>query len=174
MIERVTDCLSERNPDYRNGLALEDTKHFDPCDERKGYLRLQNELCDLGLAERSTLGRRFADAVGKAERASKPAMTFCAAHLDSKPDFVYVFISGRGEPRSVLIEGASQLLQAAMAFYNKRRGMFIVDRDSISFEVRFQEVTQHSIAAFHWGEIVFGNLHIDHVPASLVPSGSGG
>ena len=100
-------------------------------------------------------------------------MTFCAAHLDAKPDFVYVFISGRGETRQVLIERANQLLAGAMAFYDKRRGMFIVDRDSIGVEVRYREVPHHSIAALHEGEMLFGNLRMDHVPASLVPPGSG-
>lgn len=151
LIERVADCLAERNPKYMDGLAEEYQAYFDSSDARKGYLQLQEELCDLRLAGRAMPGRHFAGLIEKAERAQKPAMTYSSVRYDGKPNFVYVLTSGRGESRAEPIERARTLLLGAMAFYDKRRGMAIVDRDSVSFEVLMLEVPQHSIAAFHVG-----------------------
>ncbi len=169
LIERVADCLAERNPHYMDGLPEEYQAHFDSSAERKGYLQLQAELCDLRLAGRALLGRHFAGVIEKAERAEKPAMTYAAARLDSKPEFVYVFASGRSESRVSLLERARILLLGAMAFHEKRRGMVIVDRDSVGFEVFLLEAPQPSLAAFHAGDQFFGNLRTDHIPATLVP-----
>lgn len=169
LIERVADCLAERNPTYMDGLAKEYQAYFDSSDTRKGYLRLQQELCDLRLAGRALLGRHFAGLIEKAEGAHPPAMTYSSVRYDGKPDFVYVLASGRGEERAELIERTHKLLLGAMAFYDKPRGMAIVDRDSVSFEVMMLEVPHHSIAAFHFGEQLFGKLRTDHIPATLVP-----
>jgi len=114
LIERVADCLAERNPRYMDGLPEEYQAHFDSSEARKGYLQLQAELCDLRLPGRASLGRRFAESIEKAEGAERPAMTYCSARLDSKPDFVYVFVSGRRESRVELLERARVLLLGAM------------------------------------------------------------
>jgi hypothetical protein len=173
LIERVADCLAERNPNYLDGLAEEYQAYFDSPEARKGYLQLQQELCDLRLAGRALLGRHFAGLIEKAERAQRPAMTYASVRYDGKPDFVYLLTSGRGESRKELIERARTLLLGAMAFYDRRRGMAIVDRDSVSFEVLMLEVPEHSIAAFHVGEQFFGKLRTDHIPATLVPESRG-
>lgn len=167
LIERVADCLAERNPQHMDGISEEYRAYFDSSEARTRYLMLQEELCDLRLAGRALLGRKFAEVIGGAEGAEKPAMTY--ASVDGKPDFVYVVISGRGKSRAALIAGARKMLLGAMAYFDKRRGMAIVDRDSVSFEVLLLEEPQHSIAAFHLGEQMFGRLRMDHVPATLVP-----
>ena len=130
---------------------------------------MQEELCDLRLAGRALLGRHFATLMERADAAKSPAMTFAAVHCDSKPDFVYVLASARGESRAELVDRARTLLLGAMAFYDKRRGMAIVDRDGVSFEVALYEVPTHSITAFHVGERFFGQLRMDHIPATIVP-----
>ncbi len=168
LIERVADRLAERNPRYLEGIPEEYQANFDSSTNRKNYLRMQAELCDLGLAGRSLLGRHFANVMDKAEQGVPPAMTYAAVHHDGKPDFVYVFVSGRGEARSDLLERTRKLILGAMAFYDKRRGMAIVDRDSVSFEVFLYEVPSHSITAFQVGERLFGTLRMSHVPATLV------
>jgi hypothetical protein len=169
LIEHVADCLAERNPEYPTGLSLEDQSRFDSPSERRNYLRMQEELCDLRLAGRSLLGRHFAGLMGKVDAVARTAMFFAAVHLDSKPEFVYVLVSARGESRVELITRARTLLLAAMAFYDKRRGLAIVDRDGINFEAAHYSVPFHSLTAFHDGERFFGNLRMDHIPASLVP-----
>ena len=169
LIERVADCLAERNPDYLSGLSTEDQAQFDSSTDRRNYLLMQEELCNLRLADRVLLGRHFADLMERADNAKRPTMTFAAVHSDSKPDLVYVLASARGESRVELLNRARQLLLGAMAFYDKRRGMAIVDRDGVSFEVILCEVPTHSITAFHVGEHFFGKLRMDHIPATLVP-----
>jgi len=169
LIEHVADCLAERNPKYLDGLPEGYQDNFDASTNRKNYLRMQEELCDLGLAGRSLLGQHFAHVMDKAEQAKRPAMTYAAVHNDEKPDIVYVFVSGRGEPRLELLERAKTLILGAIAFYEKRRGMAIVDRDSVSFEVFLFEVPSHSITEFHVGERLFGQLSMAHIPATLVP-----
>ena len=169
LIERVADCLAERNPDYLSGLSIEDQARFDSPANRMNYLRMQEELCDLRLAGRALLERHFAGLMERADAAKPPAMTFAAAHYDSKPDFIYVLASARGESRTELLDRARTLLLGAMAFYDKHRGMAIVDRDGASFEVALYEVPTHSITAFHVGERFFGQLRMDHIPATIVP-----
>jgi hypothetical protein len=169
LIERVADCLAERNAHYLDGIPEESQVHFDPSTEREGYLRMQVELCDLRLGARALLGRHFAGLIDKADKGERPAMAYAAVHLDSKPDLVYVFASGRGVSRAELLERGGILLEGAMAFYEKRRGMVVVDRDSAGFEVSLLEVPSHSIAAFHAGERLYGRLRMDHIPAMLVP-----
>ncbi len=169
LIERVADCLAERNPEYLSDLSTEEQSRFDPPTERRNYLRVQEELCDLRLAERALLGQHFAGLMARVETAPRPAMSFTAVHLDSKPDFVYVLASARGESRPELLTRARTLLLGAMAFYDKRRGLAIVDRDGTNFEVALYSVPFHSVTAFHVGERFFGNLRMNHIPATLVP-----
>lgn len=169
VIERVADCLAERHPRYMNDLGEAYQSHFDPSAARKGYLRMQQELCGLRLPGRSQLGRQLAGLIDKADAAPQPVMTYSSVRCDEKPDFVFVLASGRGEQRGELIAKAHNLLLGAMAYYDKRRGMVIVDRDSVSFEVLMLEVPRHSVAAFHFGEGAFGRLRTDDIPGTLVP-----
>lgn len=169
LIERVADCLAERNPEYLKGLTTEEQALFDAPDERRNYLLMQEELCNLRLADRALIGRHLANLMERADKAQLPAMTYAAAHSDSKPDFVYVVVSARGESRVELIRRARALLLGAMAFYDKPRGMSIVDRDGTNFEVVLYAVSSHSITAMHLGEVYFGKLRMDDIPATLVP-----
>lgn len=173
LVERVADCLAERSPQYMEGVGQGYQAHFDSSGARKSYLRMQEELCNLPLAARALLGRRFAGLIDEAERAEPSTMTYASVLDDGKPDFVYVLASARGESRTELLERARTLLLGSMAFYGRCRGMAIVDRDSVGFEVVLVDVRRHSIAAFHYGDQHFGRLRTDHVPATLVPRSSG-
>jgi dsDNA-binding SOS-regulon protein len=86
LIERVADCLAERNPNYLDGLSVEEQDFYDPSSERRNYLLMQEELCNLRLGGRALLGRHFASLMEKVERADPPAMTYAAVHSDHKPD----------------------------------------------------------------------------------------
>jgi hypothetical protein len=170
LVERVADCLAERNPEYMEGMPEEYRSYFDSPGGRTRYLKLQEELGRLRLPERGMLGRHFAGLIDKTESdPTRPTMAYTSVRNDGDADFIYVLVSARGESRPLLVERTRSLLLGAMAFYGRRRGMAIADRDSVSFEVMLFEVPQHSITAFHFGEQMFGKLRTTQFPIMLVP-----
>ena len=64
-IERVSNDLSTRSENYREGLDKEIIDLFDPLSERRNYLLIQEELCDLILDERRKLGTSIIGAMQK-------------------------------------------------------------------------------------------------------------
>jgi hypothetical protein len=137
LIEFVSDSLATRMPNYLNGLEYELIKGFDEQNNRKNYLLIQEELCDLRFYERVALGVQFKRVIEKIkDNGSTESMAYNAFHTDSKPDFVYVLISSKGVDRNELIDRSSILIYSAMKKYNKVKGLVIADRDSIGFEVQ--------------------------------------
>ena len=79
------------------GLDEELTRLFDPASKRSNYLMIQDELCDLVLDERRKLGASLSGVVEQVkEDDSNASMVHQVAHLDSKPDFLYIFSSSKG------------------------------------------------------------------------------
>jgi hypothetical protein len=54
-MEYVADSLSQRDPNYSSGLSDDVVAMFDPDDNRKNYVVLQEVLTDLRLRERAEL-----------------------------------------------------------------------------------------------------------------------
>jgi hypothetical protein len=140
---------------------------YDDPENRKNYLLMQEELCDLRLPEREALGLQFTQVIEKVEKAIETeTMSYGAAWVDSKPDFVYVLISAKGIARSQVIKRSNILLRAAMAHYQKPRGMVIADRDRKNFEVQL-------LAGFDPGpiNIKLGQEYFSHLRMSDVEMG---
>lgn len=138
-VECVSDRLAVRLEDYQRDLDPVIAKFYDDPRNRKSYRLMQDELCDLRLAERENLGmqlHRLREKVGSSK--DNECMTYGAVFLDSKPDFVYVVMSARGVDRMELIKRATLLLGGAMTQYKKQRGMAIADREGKSFEVQLR------------------------------------
>lgn len=166
-IEYVSDALATRLENYSDGLAPSVVKQFDDISERRNYLLMQEELCDLRLTERQALGGQFTKLVDKVQNSEKEdAMAYGAGFTDSKPDFVYVFISAKKVNRDVLIGRSHILLRAALTAYNKRRGMAIADRDGKGFEVQMISDFSASPVDEKWGEQYFTHLKLSSIDVS--------
>ena len=137
IVEDVSDALVTRLKNFSHGLDAQTIARFDPVDDRRNYLLMQEELCDLRLAERTALGEQFANVINKVKnRDGVENMTYAAFYTDSKPDLVYVLVSAKGIDRATLLDRSTTLLRAAMAVYGKDRGLVISDRDGDGFEVQ--------------------------------------
>ena len=66
---------------------------------------------------------------------SGDGFTYGALHLDSKPEWVFVFGSCAGVEPAQLNERMQILMLAAMAFYRKTHWLIIIDREKASYEV---------------------------------------
>ena len=93
-----------------------------------------------------------------------------AARLDSKPEWVYVFGAARNIDRPDLVQGIANLMRGAMAFYEKRKCLVVVDRDGEGFEVCL------SLPGFdptpdekELGTRFFGGLRVTTGPLPFVP-----
>ena len=125
---------------------------------------MQEELCDLRLAERTALGEYFTKALDK--NGTDEGMTYAAFFTDSKPDLVYVLVSAKGVDRPTLLTRLTILLRAAMAAYGKERGLVIADRDGDGFEVQLICGSFTDPADKKLGETYFAKLRMSHVPIS--------
>jgi hypothetical protein len=167
IVEFVSDALATRLKNFSDGLDARTIAGFDPTDERKNYLIMQEELCDLRLAERTALGQEFANVIEKAKNSVGTAdMTYMAFSTDSKPDFVYVLVSAKGIDRGTLLGRLTILLRAAMAAYEKDRGLIIADRDGDGFEIQLMSGGASGVTENALVEMYFGKLRVSHVPNS--------
>lgn len=167
LIEYVSDALATRLEDAALGLDAQTAAHFDANESRANYIRLQEELCDLRLAERTALGEQFEAVIEKTLSSSETNdMTYMAFRTDSKPDLVYVLVSAKGIDRPTLIARLTILLRAAMAAYGKDRGLVVADRDRVGFEVQMRSGRSADSGDKKLGEVLFGKLRIAHVPLS--------
>jgi hypothetical protein len=167
IVEFVSDALATRLKNFSAGLDVETIAQFEPTDDRKHYLLMQEELCDLRLSERVALGQHFLKIMGEAEKSeTTETMAYMAFHTDSKPDFVYVLVSARGIDRATVIGRCTILLRAAMATYGKDRGMVIADRDGAGFEVQLIARRSTDPNDERLSEEFFTKLRVSPVPAS--------
>jgi len=166
-IEYIADTLATRNPNYADGLDPETLAHFDTMEQRSNYLLLQEHLGDLRLPERRQLGTAFLELIEKVD--SGPGLRR-AWWTDSKPDFLYLLAAVRGIDRPDLLRDGPVILEAALAYHGKRRGMLIIDRDGESFELCLAELPEADPALVKAAGRLFGHLKIITTePDSLLP-----
>jgi len=165
LIEYVSDALATRNENFSDGLESHIIGRFDKSNDRRNYLLMQEELCDLGFNERAALGEQFNKVIDKVKcDNSLESMIYASFYTDSKPDFVYVLISARGVDRNNLINRSLTLLHSAMLTYKKCKGLVIADRDGEGFEV---ELLTCKIPPSAIGE--FNTSYFDHLKVSDIP-----
>lgn len=165
IVEYVSDALATRLKDHCSGLDAQTIARFDPSDNRGHYLLMQEELCDLRLAERTALGEQFANVIDKMENSNNAEdMTYAAFFTDSKPDLVYVLVSAKGIDRPTLLARLTILLRAAITAYGKNRGLIIADRGGVGFEVQMVSGRSSDAGDKELGEAYFGKLRVLHVP----------
>jgi hypothetical protein len=168
-MEHVAHELATRLPNYEAGLSPELVAAFDPPEKRRNYLEILRLLASFRLRERSELGVAF-DLVVDKMRNSERGFAIDAVYMDSRPDWVYVFLSSKKIDRAQVLSWVSPLMRAAMAHYQKARCLIVIDRDGVGYELGLSKpefeatVTDYSI-----GETVFGKLRIDDRPLHLVP-----
>lgn len=165
IVEYVSDALATRAKDFAEGLDTQTATRFDPSDDRRNYMLMQDELCDLRLVERTALGEQFSTVIDNTGKiAGTEDLTYAAFYTDSKPDFVYVLVSSKGIDRPALHARLTILLRAAAAAYGKDRGMVIADRDKEGFEVQLISKRSADPRDKELGEVCFGNKKVSHVP----------
>ncbi len=168
-LEHVMRELATRNPKFSDGVPPALLQAYDPPCERRNYLEMQAALADLHLRERTELGRALH---GAAERLidKTEGFTFRAARFDSMAEWVYLVGASRGGDRRELLSRMQLLVGGAMAFYNKPKCVFIVDRHNSGFEVALSRPggvrTQAHVEA---GERFFGGLRITTTPLHFLP-----
>jgi hypothetical protein len=163
IVEHVSDALATRLKNFSDGLDAQTIARFDLADNRRNYLLMQEELCDLRLAERSALGEQFVNLINQVKN-SKGAenMAYTAFFTDSKLDLVYVLISAKGINRATLLDRSSILLRAAMGAYGKNRGLVIADRDWEGYEVQMIFGRSADSSDEKLGEVYFTKLRVSH------------
>jgi len=161
LLEHVADQLSGRHPNYQDGLSQAVLSKYEPVDERRAYLVMQEILAGMQLAERVELGRVFHGAIEDRKAKGGTGFTFAAALLDSQPDWVFVFGSF-GESatftRDTLLSTFHPITNDAMLHYSRRRCLMIVDRDGKSYETAVAELLEHPPPVGEHISTVFGAL----------------
>jgi hypothetical protein len=168
LLEHVADQLATRNPAYAVGIPPAILDCFEPDAERMTYLKMQSVLANLRLRERAELGRAFQGTIDKLSM-KQEGFGYMAAHLDSRPKWVFVFGSCKGLDRVVLLERMRRLALRAMAFYGKNRCLTAVDRDAASYEVGFARMdSPPTLIERQAGHHLFGRLRTIDTPLNFV------
>lgn len=137
LIEFVSDSLATRNENFSEGLESYQVGQFDESNQRRNYLLMQEELCDLSFNERALLGEQFNSLLAKVKNDNNSeSLIYAAFYTESKPDFVYVIISSKGYDRNHLIEISGELIFSAIKTYKKSKGLVISDHNHERFEVQ--------------------------------------
>jgi hypothetical protein len=170
LVEHVADQLATRRHDYAAGLSAEAVARYDAPDKRANYLKMQAVLANLGLRERSELGRAFHGAIENLDN-SGDGFTYRALHFDSKPEWVFVFGSCAGIEPEELNKRTQILMVAAMAFFRKTHCLLIIDREKAGYEVGLTIMpsppsSPTQVAA---GDKLFGSLRMTNGEVALVP-----
>jgi hypothetical protein len=167
LLEHVADQLATRNPDYPEGIPAAELAKFEPASARVTYLEMQGVLVNLRLPERGELGRAFHGVIDRLA-AQDEGFFYMAVHLDSKPEWVFVFGSSKKLDRAVLLDRMGLLMHAAMAFFEKSRCLTIIDRDGLGYDAGYglmrSPPTQEERRA---GDQLFGRLRIVDRAVSL-------
>lgn len=134
LLEHVAHELATRHPDCALDLPPELLRMMDDPSERKNYLVMQAVLSNLRLRERAELGRAFHGVIQRLKDAQE-GFSYRAAHLDAKPDWVFVFGASKNVARAEVLSRSLTLMRAAMAHYEKPQCMSIIDRQGEGYEV---------------------------------------
>jgi len=143
---------------------------FDAEPNRRSYLIVQENLCDLRLGERRVIGEGFVRLRERVAAAGQD-LGYRSFFSDRKPDFLYVVAVERGLDRREIIQRAEVLLLGGLAQRGKKEGMIIVDRAGIGYEVMQIAVPSHTAEAVAAGDALFGKLKITDTPIRLLPDG---
>jgi hypothetical protein len=170
IIENISDALSKRLEGYEKRLDEETSARFDPASNRQNYILMQNELCDLVLDERRKIGEKFALIMEKVKNdKNKDSMGYQAISLDSKPNFQYVLSASKGSERRELIKRSEVLIRAALAEYNRERGIIITyNHDIDNFEVVLVDKFEKTEFDVNIGKRFFSQLKIEDIPIQRV------
>lgn len=161
ILEHVANELATQNPDYASGLSPEMLACFDPPGQRTNYLKLQEVLADLGRAFYSVNQKLSTQVQGLAKRTMR---------LDSRPDWVFLFLSSRGLERPFVLEAGSLVMTTAMAYHQKTRCLLVIDLDGQSYAVALRELRgQPTITDYALGEKYFGHLQVTTIPIEFIP-----
>jgi hypothetical protein len=170
LLEYVADSFATNHPNFTVGLpqgVQEDA--YDPAQQKADTLEVQAELADLRLRERAELGRAFDGAIRRLSDKAE-GFTYMAARLDSKPEWVYVFGSSKNVDPSEVQSRITMLVRGAMAYYEKRRCLLVLDRNGRSIVV---SLSRHgftpTLADFEVGQRLFGHLRVTTTPLELAP-----
>lgn len=171
LIEDVADQLATRRQDYAKGLFAEALARYDAPDKRTNYLKMQAVLANLGLRQRSELGRAFELAMQK-RALSGEGFTYLAMHIDSMPEWVYVLGSCAGVEPAELEERKQILMVAAMAYFRKTHCLQIIDRDKASYEVglMIRPMPPSSPTERALGDKFFEHLRMTDSALALIPN----
>ena len=165
-LEHVAHELSTRSPTCLDGLPPELLAKFDAPDKRQNYLLMLEVIADLPLRERAELGRQFHKVIHRLSE--KPqGYVQATAHVDSRPDWIFVFGASKGWARAGMLGCMEQTMRAALAYYQKQRCMIIIDRDGEGYEVlmtRPGQVFTPTVVDVLNGNKIFGSLRVASVP----------
>ena len=137
-IEHMADQIGHPPRGLRRRPVRRALAAYGAPDKRGNYLKMQAVIANLGLRERSELGRAF-DGVMQKPHWSRQEFTYAVMHMESRPDWVFVLGSCVGIAPSDLYEREHILMLAAMAFYRKTHCFRIIDREKLSYEVGLRE-----------------------------------
>jgi hypothetical protein len=165
-LEHVGHELRTRSAICLGGLSGELLAHFDSSEKRQNYLLMQEVIADLPLRERAELGRQF-DKVIRHVNAQAHGYAQATARVDARPDWIFVFGASRAWERTSLLGTVERVMRAALAHYQKRRCMMIIDRDGEGYEVAMTcpglEFTPTEADVLN-GDRLFGGLRVASVP----------
>jgi hypothetical protein len=169
VVEHFVDSLAARVADWDKGLSAELLRGFDASNGRKNYLRIQEEFCDLRLADRRALGRQLLELRSMVDASTRPDMAYSSAWFESNPDVLYIVAASRGIPRAEVLMRGQYLLAAGLAFYGKQEGVLVTDRDREGFEFTlmcdFRPLPDHLAL----GDQLFGKLRCFSLLGSIGP-----
>ncbi len=170
IIEKISDELSKRLESYKEGIDKATFEGYDSQLDRKNYILMQNELCDLILDERRQIGSCFFEVMGNVKDNNDPqSMCYKSISLDSKPDFQYVLSASKGIERKEIIKRSEILIKAALAEYNKKRGMVIsYNQDIDNFEIIFITKYKKTKNDIKSGKQFFAKLRMIDVAVDVV------
>jgi hypothetical protein len=160
LIEFVADDLATRAPDYLDEMPAELVQMYDLPTQRRNYLLMQEDLCDLPLRGRKLLGEQLNNVIQKTQSSCDSAMAYASASADCKPDFLYVVAATQGIHRSTILKRGLHLLNCGLAHYAKSAGMFVADREGQGFEVAYMAGGPPTPEAIADGQRLFGHLRI--------------
>ncbi|HEV2349213.1 MAG TPA: hypothetical protein VG028_05130 [Terriglobia bacterium] len=170
LLEYVADKFAAHHPRFTVALPQGIKKGtYDPAKLEHDTLEIQEELADLRLRERSELGRAFDGAI-RGLSDEKEGFKYMAARLDSKPELVYVFGASKNVDSKEVQLRIMTLVRGAMAYYEKRRCLLLLDRDgrSVIASLSRPEITP-TLADFDVGQRLFGHLRVTSTPMELAP-----
>jgi hypothetical protein len=165
LMEHVADCLATRHPNYVEGLSEDARALFDPDSKRQNYMVLQEMLTNLRLRERAELGKAF-HALCKHVSLQPQGLAFQSAHFDGR-NWVFLFFAAKNCDKPTLFRIVHGLTGGALAHYQKRNCLVIVDRDAEHYDLALSRPDYRPTAEDATiGEQHFGSLRVSTVDIS--------